>query len=256
MSFIDTSESSNLDKTPKPEVFEVDEPVKIPQMPTAVQEKKSLMMTKTSHMVLIIVGLAIHIYDCITDILYIANNEFHNDHLYRAAIAFVIISPLLQCLLTVSGLWSIYHIYKNSPNFDLKAGHFYLKGAAAMTLSLLGLFDVLFLVAVIKANSKDMLHVFHSLSKAFAFVSAIAESLPQIIITMLNNYYTNTWTSFGIASIIGSSLAAIYDSMSCIRSFETLAQIVPEEEADASPVTATLSKAPTMRTGECSKAFS
>mmetsp|Transcript_19216 Transcript_19216/g.35140 ORF Transcript_19216/g.35140 Transcript_19216/m.35140 type:complete len:250 (+) Transcript_19216:75-824(+) len=231
MSFIDTSESSNLDKTPKPEVFEIDEPIKMPQMSTAVQGRKSLMMTKTSHMVFIIVGLIIHIYDCITDILYIANNEFYEGD-YRTITVFVILRPLVQCLLTASWLWSTYHFNKNSPNFDLK--DFYLKGAAAMTLSLMGLFDVLLLVAVIKANSKDMLHVFHSLSKAFAFVSAIAESLPQIIITMLNNYYTNTWTSFGIASIIGSSLAVIYDSINCNCPFETLAH--PEEEAGASPV--------------------
>jgi len=230
MSFIDTSESSNLDKTPKPEVFEVDEPVKIPQMPTAVQEKKSLMMTKTSHMVFIIVGLIIHIYDCITNILYIANNEFYEGD-YRTITVFVILRPLVQCLLTASWLWSTYHFNKNSPNFDLK--DFYLKGAAAMTLSLMGLFDVLLLVAVIKANSKDMLHALHTLSTGFSIFSMTTE-LSVLILTMFNIYWTNTWNSFGIASIIGSSLAVIYDSINCNCPFETLAH--PEEEAGASPV--------------------
>lgn len=244
MSFSEYSDALVKEDPPdSPEVFQIEDVSKtLPPIPVS---DKTTSWTKTTHITLISIGLAVHAYDLISDILYIVKTDFYNGHLYRSAIAFVILSPLLQCLLTVSGLWSIYHISKRSPNFDIKSDRFILKGVVALLLSMLGLFDVIFLIAVIHSKSKDMLGVFHSLSKAFAFISAVFEAIPQIIVTMLNNYYTNTWTSIGIASIIGSSFAALYDSLSCVRSFDNLSKVVTETE----PVTpvSTLTRAGTRR---------
>jgi hypothetical protein len=191
-----------------------------------------MLMMKLTHTIVILVGLAVHFYDLLTDILYIQGTSFHNQHLYRAAITFVILSPLLQAALTVSGLYSIYRVKSNSDEYDFS--YFKVKAVAAVVLCALGLFDVLFLIVVCTVKSRKVIDTFFSLSKAFAFISAFCESIPQIVVTMLNNYYNNTWTALGIASLCGSSASALYDALSCISAFDNLSRVRPQEDEEFS----------------------
>lgn len=179
--------------------------------------------------VMLIAGLVIHTYDCISDIMYIVNTDFYNQSLYAAAIVFVVLSPLLQIALTVSGLFSIYRVYRRSNKLGLERQHFSLKAAGAILLSAFGLFDMIFLYVVFTHKSNEILSTFHVLSKTFALISAVFESIPQFIITMLNNYYTNTWSLWGICSLTGSCLAALYDSLSCVQSIDHIVKLYPDE---------------------------
>jgi hypothetical protein len=179
--------------------------------------------------VVLIAGLVIHAYDCISDVMYIVNTDFYSQSLYAAAIVFVVLSPLLQIALTVSGLCSIYRVYKRSNTLGLERQHLSLKAAGAILMSALGLFDMIFLYVVFTHKSNEILSTFHVLSKTFALISAVFESIPQFIITMLNNYYTNTWSLWGICSLTGSVLAAIYDSLSCVQSIDHIIKLYPEE---------------------------
>lgn len=255
MSFAEIPHHTTTDDPKQPyDDFEFDEPVQeeTPR-PKAVPIKPKL-RTKIVFALLIGIGLMVHTYDLITDIIYVAKTDFDNDDLFRAAVAFIVISPVLQTLLAVSGLITIYSYFKQTPDFNLWTSLFWLKAVGALLLTALGLFDVIFLVAVIRADSKEVLETFHFLSKSFCFISALFESLPQIIVVMVNNYYTGRWTTLGTVSIIGSSLAAFYDSLSCIRSFESLAKIMPDDEQEGATALSTISRATTDRTADISKA--
>jgi hypothetical protein len=192
--------------------------------------------TKVTTTVVIIVGLMIHFYDTITDILYIANAEFINQTFYICALVFMLLTPALQLLLTVSGLWRVYRIQKrseeHSEEYTIGVRAYLAKAAVAGLLIALGLFDFIFLYVVMTQKSSEVFEMFDMLSKSFAFLSAVFKSIPQIIVTMLNNYYTNSWDTFGIISISAGGLASLYDAFSCLQSFSSIPQERHDEEEE------------------------
>lgn len=193
-------------------------------------QPRSLIKVKTVFVIIISFSLIFHLFDIATDIIYVSTTDFDSLSLFYASICFIGLSPLIQALLTVSGMISIYRLSQSPEYAEYNFSYFGLKAAGAVLLSGLGLFDVLFLVAVCSVKSVEILEIFELLSKSFAFVSALTESIPQIIITMLNNYYTNTWSSIGIASLAGSMLAALYDALTCIAIFNRVIHIEPDKD--------------------------
>jgi hypothetical protein len=184
---------------------------------------------KTTTIVMIVVALTLHVYDTLTDVVYITQAEFINQTFFICALLFLTLSPALQFFLTVVSLWKVYQIHKRSGEVSLKVGSFVLKGAAAALVITLGLFDLIFLYVVMTQKSAEVFEMFDMLSKSFAFLSALFKSIPQIIVTMLNNYYTNSWEIPGIISISAGAIAAFFDAFSCLQSFGSIARLRPAD---------------------------
>lgn len=168
----------------------------------------------------LITGAVLRLFDVVTDVIYVATQEFGNTSLFSACILFLIVSSVV-----LSIIFAVSLAMQKKASSQIKIGKeslFYLFIIIGEATGLSLLFAIFFAVKKNPAKKSE----FFFIAKMASIVNTFFQSMPQIMLQTYNSGQLELYNGIFIASCTCSGIYILFSFLRLIKIYDRQEKII------------------------------